>query len=131
MLKKTYTVKDIERIQQIAQDIVSLDAPIKNEEGEDATVGAMIADTAPSPMELAIEEEKRDFLYKAIQKCLRPREIQVMTMRYGLKDGTYITLEEIGKTYGITRERVRQIEMNAMRKLRLYFEKHGITGEIL
>lgn len=130
-MQKVYTVKDIERIQQIAQDIVSLDAPIKNEEGEDATVGAMIADTAPSPEDLSIQTEKREFLYKAIQKCLRPREVQVMTMRYGLKDGIGTTLAEIGDMYGITRERVRQIEMSAMRKLRVYFAKHGITGDMI
>lgn len=130
-MQKVYTVKDIERIQQIAQDIVSLDAPIKNEEGEDATVGAMIADTAPSPEDLSIQTEKREFLYKAIQKCLRPREVQIMTMRYGLKDGIGTTLAEIGDMYGITRERVRQIEMSAMRKLRVYFAKHGITGDMI
>lgn len=130
-MQKVYTAKDIERIQQIAQDMVSLDAPIKNEEGEDATVGAMIADTAPSPEELSIQTEKREFLYKAIQKCLRPREVQVMTMRYGLKDGTYSTLAEIGNMYGITRERVRQIEMSAMCKLRVYFAKHGFTGDMI
>lgn len=130
-MQKVYTVKDVERIQQIAQDIVSLDAPIKNEEGEDATVGAMIADTAPSPEDLSIQTEKREFLYKAIQKCLRPREVQIMTMRYGLKDGIGTTLAEIGDMYGITRERVRQIEMSAMRKLRVYFAKHGITGDMI
>lgn len=130
-MQKVYTVKDVERIQQIAQDIISLDAPIKNEEGEDATVGAMIADTAPSPEDLSIQTEKREFLYKAIQKCLRPREVQIMTMRYGLKDGIGTTLAEIGDMYGITRERVRQIEMSAMRKLRVYFAKHGITGDMI
>lgn len=130
-MQKVYTAKDIERIQQIAQDIVSLDAPIKNEEGEDATLGAVIADSAPSPMELAIEEEKRDILYKAFEQCLKPREILVMSMRYGFYDGSNTTLAEIGEKYGITRERVRQIEMTALRKLRTYFAKKGMTGDMV
>jgi RNA polymerase primary sigma factor len=130
-MQKVYTAKDIERIQQIAQDIISLDAPMKNEEGEDASLGAIITDTAPSPMELAIEKEKRDILYKAFEECLGPREILIMSIRYGFYDGSDTTLAEIGEKYGITRERVRQIEMKALRKLRTYFAKKGMTGDMI
>lgn len=130
-MKRHYTAKDIERLQALAQDVISLDAPMKSEEGEDSTMGELIQSDAMSPEEECINETRRENLYDAFLKCLKPREIKIMTLRYGLDDGITMTLQEIGDSYNITRERVRQIEMTALKKLRHFYMSKGITGDMM
>ncbi len=130
-MKKHFTAKDIERIQALAQDIISLDAPVKGEEGEESTMGALIPSDDLSPEEECINSARRENLYDAFTKCLKPREIRIMTMRFGLDGGSTMTLQEIGDAYNITRERVRQIELTALRKLRYFYMSKGITGDMM
>lgn len=103
-------------IQKIAQDPVSLETPIGEE--EDSHLGDFIEDnTAASPAEKAEAKMLREQLLQVLD-TLTPRENEVLLMRYGLRDGRPKTLEEVGKEFNVTRERIRQIEAKALRKLR-------------
>ena len=99
------------------QKISSLDTPV-GEEG-DATVGDFIADESDEPVEdQIVKRERTQLLKEALQGCLTEKEQQVIALRYGLGGGKPRTLEEIGRIFGVTRERVRQIEKAALDKLR-------------
>ena len=103
-------------IQKSAQDPVSLETPIGEE--EDSKMADFIEDeTAKSPMEVATQNLLREQLLAVID-TLTPREQQVIRERYGLMDGKAKTLEEVGKEFRVTRERIRQIEAKALRKLK-------------
>jgi RNA polymerase primary sigma factor len=100
---------------KIRQDVVSLDAPVGDD--DDTVLGEWIADEQSStPEELAIAEVLRERVAKGI-KVLTPREQKIIRMRFGLEDGMPYTLERVGSEFGITRERVRQIESKALGKL--------------
>ena len=106
----------VREIMKIAQDPVSLETPIGEE--EDSHLGDFIPDDdSPAPQDAAsyamLREQIREVLH-----TLTPREEQVLKLRYGLEDGRTHTLEEVGKKFNITRERIRQIEAKALRKLR-------------
>ena len=106
----------VREILKISQDPVSLEMPIGEE--EDSNLGDFIEDhKAPAPAEAAsrqmLKEQMEDVL-----GTLSPREREVLTMRFGLEDGRGRTLEEVGREFGVTRERIRQIEAKALRKLR-------------
>ena len=106
----------IEEILKIAQDPVSLETPIGEE--EDSHLGDFIQDEeASQPAEAASFTMLREQL-EAVLATLTPREEQVLRMRFGLTDGKAHTLEEVGKAFDVTRERIRQIESKALRKLR-------------
>ena len=103
-------------IMKIAQDPVSLETPIGEE--EDSHLGDFIEDdTSPAPAEAASYTLLREQLCEVLA-TLTPREEEVLKLRFGLKDGRTRTLEEVGKVFNITRERIRQIEAKALRKLR-------------
>lgn len=103
-------------IQKIAQDPVSLETPIGEE--EDSHLVDFIEDTKTiAPGDMAAQSMLREQLIAALHK-LTPREEKVMRLRYGLDDGRQRTLEEVGKEFNVTRERIRQIEAKALRKLR-------------
>ncbi len=109
------TEKVIE-IQKIAQDPVSLETPIGEE--EDSHLVDFIEDTKTvAPGEAAAQTMLREQLIQALHK-LTPREEKVIRLRYGLDDGKQRTLEEVGREFNVTRERIRQIEAKALRKLR-------------
>jgi RNA polymerase primary sigma factor len=106
----------VEQILRISQEPMSLETPIGSE--EDSYLGDFIKDdTMPEPDDAASAQLLREQL-RAILKSLNPRERQVLEMRFGLKDGQSHTLEEVGQAFGVTRERIRQIEAKALRKLR-------------
>ena len=110
------TVEKVVEIQKIAQDPVSLETPIGEE--EDSHLVDFIEDTkAAPPADVAAQAMLRDQLIQALHK-LTPREEKVIRLRYGLDDGKQRTLEEVGKEFNVTRERIRQIEAKALRKLR-------------
>ena len=101
---------------KIALDPVSLEMPIGEE--EDSHLGDFIQDEdSPSPSESVSQTMLREQLFEVL-KTLTPREEQVLKLRFGLKDGRMRTLEDVGKIFNITRERIRQIEAKALRKLR-------------
>lgn len=109
-------VERVVEIQKIAQDPVSLETPIGEE--NDSHLGDFIKDDdTPSPQDAASETMLREQL-NDIMKTLTTREAKVLRLRFGLDDGKARTLEEVGKTFHVTRERIRQIEAKALRKLR-------------
>ncbi len=106
----------VREIMRVAQEPVSLETPIGEE--EDSHLGDFIPDDeAPAPADAAshllLKEQLRDVL-----SSLTPREEKVLSLRFGLEDGRPRTLEEVGKEFDVTRERIRQIEAKALRKLR-------------
>ena len=106
----------VREIMKIAQDPVSLETPIGEE--EDSHLGDFIPDEdSPAPAEAASYALLREQLNEVLH-TLTPREEQVLKLRFGLVDGRSRTLEEVGKEFNITRERIRQIEAKALRKLR-------------
>jgi RNA polymerase primary sigma factor len=106
----------VEQILRISLEPMSLETPVGSE--EDSYLGDFIKDeTMPEPDDAASAQLLREQL-RSILKSLNPRERQVLEMRFGLKDGQSHTLEEVGQAFGVTRERIRQIEAKALRKLR-------------
>ncbi len=114
--KMGMTADKVREIMKIAQDPVSLETPIGEE--EDSHLGDFIPDDdTPSPAEATSTNILREELNKQLH-TLTPREEHVIKLRFGLYDGRTRTLEEVGKEFDITRERIRQIEAKALRKLR-------------
>jgi RNA polymerase primary sigma factor len=106
----------VEEIQRIAQEPVSLETPIGEE--EDSQLGDFLEDKdLPSPEEAAASQLLREQLDDMLED-LTEREREVLRLRFGLEDGHPYTLEEVGRRFGVTRERIRQIEAKALRKLR-------------
>ena len=109
-------VEKVQQIQKIAQEPISLEAPVGEE--EDSSLGDFISDpTALDPYEYTAQEMLKKELNEVLQG-LTDREEKVLRMRFGLLDGRQRTLEEVGKEFGVTRERIRQIEAKALRKLK-------------
>ena len=109
-------VEKVREIMRVAQEPVSLETPIGEE--EDSHLGDFIPDEdAPVPAEAASHTLLKEQLGEVIQ-TLTPREGKVLLLRFGLEDGRPRTLEEVGKEFNVTRERIRQIEAKALRKLR-------------
>ncbi|ACZ38645.1 RNA polymerase sigma factor RpoD [Sphaerobacter thermophilus] len=118
-----------EKVRQVldaSRHPVSLEAPV-GQEG-DAFLGDFIEDdTMPPPLELASQELLKHQISDALSK-LTERERRIIILRFGLEDGQFRTLEEVGREFGITRERIRQIEAKALRKLRHPTYSHRLRG---
>ena len=110
------SVEKVMEIQKIAQDPVSLETPIGEE--DDSHLGDFIPDDeSPAPHDSAAYTLLKEQL-EEVMGTLTPREAKVLKLRFGLEDGKARTLEEVGKVFQVTRERIRQIEAKALRKLR-------------
>jgi len=109
-------VEKVREIMRVAQEPVSLETPIGEE--EDSHLGDFIPDdAAPAPADAASHTLLKETL-NSVLDSLTPREEKVLRLRFGLEDGRSRTLEEVGKEFNVTRERIRQIEAKALRKLR-------------
>jgi RNA polymerase primary sigma factor len=109
-------VARVEQIMRISQEPMSLEMPVGSE--EDSYLGDFIKDeTMPEPDDATSKQLLREQM-RTILNSLNHRERKVLEMRFGLKDGKGHTLEEVGQAFGVTRERIRQIEAKALRKLR-------------
>ncbi len=114
--KMGITVDKVREVMKISQDPVSLETPIGEE--DDSHLGDFIKDESSlSPEEYATNEILKEEINEVLD-TLQAREKQVLELRFGLIDGTCYTLEEVGKRFNVTRERIRQIEAKALRKLR-------------
>lgn len=115
-LELDMSVDKVREIMRVAQEPVSLETPIGEE--EDSHLGDFIPDDdAPAPADAASHTLLREQLMEVLD-TLTPREEKVLRLRFGLEDGRSRTLEEVGKEFNVTRERIRQIEAKALRKLR-------------
>ena len=117
LLKKKKAAEDrVREIMKIAQEPISLETPIGEE--EDSHLGDFIEDAeAVAPAEAASTKLLKEKMDEVLQN-LTVREKKVLQLRFGLEDGRSRTLEEVGQEFGVTRERIRQIEAKALRKLR-------------
>lgn len=120
-------VEKVHHIMKISQDTVSLETPVGEDE-EDSTLGEFIEDEKIlSPAEETSRRILRDHIKEIIQDLL-PREQKILRMRFGLDDGITHTLEDVGKEFGVTRERIRQIEAKALEKIRQHEKARKIQG---
>jgi len=114
--KMNLSVEKVREVIKISQDPVSLETPIGEE--DDSHLGDFLKDESSLSPEEYTENEILKEEIKLVLKSLQPREQEVLELRFGLIDGTCHTLEEVGKKFNVTRERIRQIEAKALRKLR-------------
>ncbi|TSC51884.1 MAG: RNA polymerase primary sigma factor [Parcubacteria group bacterium LiPW_72] len=110
-------LEKVRQILKVSQETVSLETTV-GEDDEDSTLGDFIEDEkTPTPDRLAGQELLRNHI-KDVIRDLNPREQRILNMRFGLSDGISHTLEEVGQEFGVTRERIRQIEAKALEKIR-------------
>ncbi|MDE2079219.1 MAG: sigma-70 family RNA polymerase sigma factor [Patescibacteria group bacterium] len=114
-------VDKIYQIEQINQETLSLEAPISSSDDDDASArGDFVADTSlPTPDQETAHRILVEQLHEILDD-LTPKERKILAMRHGLEDGIYHTLEEVGQEFGVTRERIRQIEAKALEKIRTH-----------
>lgn len=121
-------VEKVLHIQKISQDTTSLDAAVG--EDEDSTLGEFIEDhDTVSPVDAATYELLKEHINDTLS-LLTPREQKILRMRFGLEDGRSHTLEEVGQEFGVTRERIRQIEAKALAKLRKHKDSKRLKDYI-
>jgi RNA polymerase primary sigma factor len=117
-------VDKVRKTKKVAQQPISLETPVGEE--QDSHLGDFIEDRAVvSPSDAVIEINLREHMASML-KTLNPREEKIIKMRFGLEDGSEHTLEEVGQTFAVTRERIRQIEAKALRKLRHPSRSHKL-----
>ncbi len=110
-------VEKVHLIEKIEQDTVSLEAPVGDDDEDSALGDFIVDDKTLSPSQTAARRLLRDQLMTIINE-LTPREQKILSLRFGLDDGVMHTLEEVGKEFGVTRERIRQIEAKSLERIR-------------
>ncbi|HYE22732.1 MAG TPA: RNA polymerase sigma factor RpoD [Verrucomicrobiae bacterium] len=117
-------VEKVYQLKKISQETVSIDTPVGDSDEEDSYLGDFIEDPdSVTPSETAGRQILREYVSEILTD-LDPREQKILKMRFGLEDGVTHTLEEVGKEFGVTRERIRQIEAKALERIK---EHHNIT----
>lgn len=114
------TSMSIEKVYQtfeLSQSLISLDMPVRNDDERDHVIDIVKNKSTVSPEDEFLNQAIREEIDEAL-KTLKPREAEIIRLRFGLNDGTIHTLDQLGRIFGITRERVRQIEKRAIMKLR-------------
>ena len=120
-------VDNVRHIIKISQETVSLETPL-GDYNEDSTLGEFLEDEKQiMPSQSAARRLLRDQL-REIMSDLNPREQKILSLRFGLEDGVTHTLEEVGKEFGVTRERIRQIEAKALDKIRVHTKLEKLEG---
>ncbi len=115
-------VEKVYHLKKISQETVSIDSPVGEDEGEDSSLGDFIVDEETTkPNEVAGRQILKEYVGD-ILKDLDPREQKILRMRFGLEDGVTHTLEEVGEEFGVTRERIRQIESKALERIREHID---------
>jgi len=120
------SVEKIHHIQKISQEVISLESPVGEE--EDSTLSEFIPDEKTLTPAQAVSREILKDQIREVLSDLTDRERRILELRFGLIDGTTHTLEEVGQTFGVTRERIRQIEAKALERIRLH-QKASRFGE--
>jgi RNA polymerase primary sigma factor len=121
------SVDKVRQIIKISQETISLEAPVGDED-EESTLGEFVEDKkTASPSQIAARKLLKSRL-KEILVDLSPREQKILEMRFGLEDGITHTLEEVGREFGVTRERIRQIEAKALEKMRQHKRSKKLKG---
>jgi RNA polymerase primary sigma factor len=119
-------VNKVRKVLRIAQEPISLETPVGEE--DESHLGDFIVDRrVTSPSEAVINLNLREQTAEVL-KTLSPREEKIIKMRFGLQDGSEHTLEEVGQHFAVTRERIRQIEAKALRKLRHPSRSHRLRA---
>ncbi len=114
-------VEKVYQLKKISQETVSIDTPVGDSDEEDSYLGDFIEDPdSVTPSETAGRQILREYV-QGIMKDLDPREQKILKMRFGLEDGVTHTLEEVGKEFGVTRERIRQIEAKALERIKEHY----------
>lgn len=117
-------VEKVYQLKKISQETVSIDTTVGEDEDEDSKLGDFIVDDdTVMPADVAGRQILKDYVQKVLRD-LDPREQKILKMRFGLEDGVTHTLEEVGKEFGVTRERIRQIESKALERIK---QHHDIT----
>jgi RNA polymerase primary sigma factor len=119
-------VSKVRKVLRVAQEPISLETPVGEE--EESHLGDFLVDQAGlSPADAVITLNLREQTAQVL-KTLTPREEKIVKMRFGLEDGSEHTLEEVGQNFAVTRERIRQIEAKALRKLRHPSRSHRLRA---
>jgi RNA polymerase nonessential primary-like sigma factor len=125
------SIEDVKAMMQLNEHMISLDMQVSSENTTGKPLVEALADkNAIDPAEVLVTEH----LHESLQKCLmelNEKQRDVLCRRFGLGGYDRQTLEEVGKAVGLTRERVRQIQMSALKALREILERHGLEGDIL
>ncbi len=111
-------VEKVYHLKKISQETVSIDASVGDDDSDDSTLGDFIVDEdTTKPSDSAGQQLLKEYVQE-ILRDLEPREQKILKMRFGLEDGVQHTLEEVGEEFGVTRERIRQIEAKALEKIK-------------
>ena len=125
-----WTIDETEKVLKYSVDTVSLDTPIgEDEHGEQSVLGDFIEAPDSDVAAIAISNNSGSEMLKVVESRLSPRELEVVYRRLGINQARGETLEEIGADFGVTRERIRQIEAKAYRKLRVTREIKAYRNE--
>ncbi len=113
------SIEKVRHIKKISQDVISLEQPVGDADDKSTLAEFIKDETSATPIQITSQELLRDQIHEIIND-LTDREKKILEMRFGLEDGVTHTLEEVGKVFSVTRERIRQIEAKALEKIRMH-----------